>query len=284
MPYIVPLDKVKTDFPQYEVVSALTPSEQKAAFHVRDNEGIDYCLKLISPKYGIDRLNREILALQSINHPNVARLVEYTFSSTKEEQRHYMIEEFIEGDDLASEYAAGKPWEIKRSIDVINGICEGLAQIHGINVVHRDLKPSNIRLRPDDTPVIIDFGLARHLDLPDLTKTSVGAGIGTPNYFAPEQFQDTKREIDRRTDLFALGILLFQSLTGNHPFAENCSSYAELQDNVCTSEEHYKSPAFTGLPSQIKILIRKLLAKDRIHRPFEATQVSSILANIGEQV
>src|ERR1019366_6588709 len=97
-------------------------------------------------------------------------------------------------------------------------LCDGLSALKQEGIVHRDIKPENIRVKPSGAPVIIDFGLARHLSLPDLTQTVEGAAIGTPLYFAPEQFDGTKHDIDHRTDLFALGILLFEALTGEHPF------------------------------------------------------------------
>src|SRR2546423_173312 len=110
MPFIVPLAQAQADYPEYTFVVALTPSEQKAAFHVRDKAGADLCFKIIAPNYGLDRLDREIQALQSIAHPNVVGLKEYTFSSKPGRQRHYMVEEFIEGVDLATRLQPGHPW------------------------------------------------------------------------------------------------------------------------------------------------------------------------------
>src|SRR4051794_5115023 len=81
VPFVVPLAQAQRDYPNYTFVAALTPSEQKAAFHVRDQAGTDLCLKIISPNYDIDRFHREITALQSIVHPNVVGFKEYTFSA-----------------------------------------------------------------------------------------------------------------------------------------------------------------------------------------------------------
>ena len=86
MPYLVPIDEAQAHFPEFEFVAALTPSAQKAAFHVR-RSGKSLCLKLISPEYGTDRIQREILAMQAIDHPNVVRLLEYEFSAKAEKQR-----------------------------------------------------------------------------------------------------------------------------------------------------------------------------------------------------
>jgi len=186
MPYTVSIADAQASFPAYQFIKSLTPSEQKAAFHVRDSAGKDLCLKLIAPNYSFDRLTREVHALQSINHPNVVRLIEYTYSSTSEGQRHYLVEEFVEGDDLTARM--GPKWPPSDASTFFMALLHGLTAMRSANVVHRDLKPSNIRVRTDGAAVIIDFGLARHLDLPALTRTSDGAAIGTPMYFAPEQF------------------------------------------------------------------------------------------------
>lgn len=212
MPFDVTLQQASADYTEYTFLEALTPSEQKAAFHVTDSEGQHLCLKIIAPNYDLSRLNREIRALQSLDHPNVAKLKEYTFSSKQGQQRHYIVEEYIEGNDLSDILMPNQQWSNDETSRFFAEICDGLAALRRIHIVHRDLKPSNIRVRDNNSPVIIDFGVARHLDLPDITHTSQGAGIGTPLYFSPEQFVGTKYDIDHRTDLFAVGVLMYQAL------------------------------------------------------------------------
>jgi serine/threonine protein kinase len=281
MPFAVPLQQAQNDFPEYTFIEALTPSEQKAAFHVRDAQGEDLCLKIIAPNYNVDRLQREIRALQDINHPNVVALIEYTYSSTPSSQRHFMIEKFIAGKDLADEMRPGQQWDRRTAAETFVGICDGLVALEEKSIVHRDLKPNNIRLRPDGTPVVIDFGLVRLLELPDLTSTGQGAAIGTPVYFAPEQFVGTKRDIDHRTDLFALGVILFQALIGEHPFYQQGMTRQQLSDAVCSSTAFCSNFRFAALPTQWRLIIGRLLEKERLRRPASAVQVRNILESIG---
>lgn len=281
MPYVVPIADAKADYPDFEFIKALTPSAFKAAFHVRNKKGDDLCLKLLAPHNDVDRLKREIEALQRISHTNVAKLLEYTYSSTQEQHRHYMIEEFVEGDDLSARLT-GQPWQLPKVVDLFAALASGLEALRLSRVVHRDLKPSNIRVRCNDVPVIIDFGLARHLDLPDLTKTGDGAGFGTPDYFSPEQFQGTKHDIDHRTDLFAFGVLIYQALLGRHPFRTSSTTRAELEKAVCESNDCLSDADFGKLPKEWQLLVRRLLAKTRVDRPREAGQVAKILRELGE--
>ena len=282
MPYTVDIQTAIAMFPEYTFVCPLTPSEQKAAFHVKTATGADLCLKLIAPHYERDRLDREIQALQSIDNPNVVRLVEYTFSSKPGDLRHYVIEEFIEGQDLQDILMAGKKWPIKAAAEFFSSLCDGLTALREKEIVHRDLKPANIRVRPDGGPVVIDFGLARHLALPDLTQTASGAGIGTPKYFAPEQFEGTKHDIDHRTDLFALGIMMYEALTGESPFySVAMTTRAQLQQAVCHSTVHLTKASFLGLDPKWQILVRRLLEQERAKRPADAAQVASVLRKLG---
>jgi serine/threonine-protein kinase len=158
-----------------------------------------------------------------------------------------------------------------------------LAAIGDHNIVHRDLKPSNIRVRPNGHPIIVDFGLARFLDKPDLTATADGGRIGTPLYFAPEQFTGSRRDIDCRTDLFAVGVLMHQTATGAHPFYRPGMTYAELQDATCTSEAYRASAPFTALPRDWQLLIARLLEKQRVKRPKDAAQFKLLLARLGDK-
>jgi serine/threonine protein kinase len=281
MPFVVPIADAQAEYPEYRFISALTPSEQKAAFHVKDQQGQDLCLKIIAPNYSLDRLQREILALQSISHPNVVGLKEYTYSTTPGRQRHYMIEEFIEGEDLSGRLQSGRPWPTKDASIFFAALADGLAALQVRNIVHRDLKPSNIRVRPDGSPVIIDFGLARHLDMVALTRTSEGAAIGTPIYFAPEQFNGTKHDIDHRTDIFAVGVMLYQAAVGQHPFWQPTMTLQQLSDAVSNSKDYLNVPEFDSLPREWKLIISRLLEKERAKRPQGAAQVATILRKIG---
>jgi serine/threonine-protein kinase len=283
MPFSVSIEEAEAEFPEYEFVTALTPSEQKAAFHVREATGRDLCLKIVSPRYDIDRLNRELHALQQIAHPNVVRLEEYTYSSKPTGLRHYMVEEFIPGTDLADRLLGGISWVRSEAADLFAQLCDGLAALEAADVVHRDLKPQNIRVRPDATPVIIDFGLARHLTLPDLTLTRDGAQIGTPAYFAPEQFEGTKRDIDHRTDLFAVGVMLYEALVERHPFYGAGTSWAELKHAVCEGATHLTYSGFQQLPPRWQMIVSRLLSKERSQRPNSASQVAGILRRIRDE-
>lgn len=282
MPYVVDIKAAEQMFPEYTFVQPLTPSEQKAAFHVKDKAGNDLCLKLIAPNYERDRLDREIQALQTINHPNVVKLIEYTFSSKPGQQRHYIVEEFIDGKDLKDTLTPGKPWAIREVAKFFFALCDGLFAMKEKDIVHRDIKPANIRVRPNGSPVIIDFGLSRHLNLPDLTPTIAGAAIGTPRYSAPEQFEGTKHDIDHRTDLFALGILVYEALTGESPFYHSTmTTVAQLRQAVCESTVHLTKPSFQALDPKWKILLTRLLEKERAKRPSDARQVGAVLRKLG---
>jgi serine/threonine-protein kinase len=280
MPFIVSIDDAQSQYPNYNFIKALPPSEQKAAFHVQDSDGNDLCLKIISPNYSMQRLQREIHALQSLHHPNVVGLKEYTFSSREAHTRHYLIEEFVPGYDLMELLLEGNVWNYQKTIPFFMQLFDGLEALRIANLVHRDLKPSNIRVKSNSIPVIIDFGVARHLDKTDITLTEQGAALGTPAYFAPEQFKGTKYDIDHRTDLFAAGIILYQALTGFHPFYRSGMNYNELSASICDSTDYLIFQPFTNLPRDFQLIVGRLLEKDRVRRPQSAAQVRMIFQKI----
>lgn len=282
MPFLVDMKEVQADFPQYMFMGPLTPSEQKAAFHVIDKSGTHLCLKIIAPNYSLERLDREIQALQSIVHPNIVKLFEYTYSAKLGKQLHYLVEEYITGSDLSTSLVSGTAWSGKTVCSFFSCLADGLHALGEANIVHRDIKPANIRVRTDGTPVLIDFGVCRHLDLPDLTRTIDGAGLGTPRYFAPEQFEGTKYDIDHRTDLFALGVLIYEAMTGESPFAYPNMTLSELKNAVCSSTVHLNKASFKNLPQNWRIFISRLLEKERAKRPADALQVANILKKLGD--
>jgi serine/threonine-protein kinase len=277
MPFQIPIDDARKLFPDYTFVTALTASEQKAAFHVRSASGEELCLKIVNPNFGLDRLPREVEAMLRVNHPNVVEFVEYNFTVKRTGSLHYIIEKFIEGTDLSTEL--GRAWDTARAAQVFSELLDGLDELKKANIVHRDLKPSNIRMRADGKPVVIDFGLARHLDLPDITKT--GTMVGTPFYFAPEQFTGDRRLIDHRTDLFPVGLLLYYALVGRHPFESAVGDFNTLADAIRGSEDHFNHPDFANLPNGWKIVVKKLLSKQREGRFNDAAQAATAIRKVG---
>lgn len=279
MTFDVPIDEAQALFPDYEFVARLTASVQKAAFHVR-KDAHDLCLKIIAPDHEADRLQREVEALLKVEHPNVVQFVEYTFSVRKGHHRHYVIERFVDGSDL-TDLLDENPWTLADAGAFFGKLLDGLGELRRHGLVHRDLKPSNIRVRPNADPVIIDLGLARHLGRPDLTRTTQGARLGTPMYFAPEQFQGTKHDIDHRTDLFAVGILLYQALVGHHPFyGTHMRSADALEEAVCRADAHWGSARFRSLPADWQLVIKRLLERSRERRPGDAAQAANLIRRL----
>jgi serine/threonine protein kinase len=283
VPFIVPIENAQAQFPEFQFVAALTPSAQKAAFHVKDHSGRDLCLKIIAPNQALDRVEREVLAMQALQHVNVVRLIGYEYRAIAGSTRHFLVEEFIPGNDLSFYLGSNHRWSTNLIITVFGAICDGLAELQANQIVHRDLKPSNIRIRPDGaTPVIIDFGLARLLDLTSLTQSHEGAMIGTPRYFAPEQFKGSKRDIDHRTDLYALGVLIYEAAVGRHPSHDHTvQSFEQLSDAVCSSDSFINEAAFRTLPRNLQLIVRRLLEKERAKRPASASVVASVLRGLG---
>ena len=274
------MDSAKAQFPDYEFVQALTPSAQKSAFHVR-RDGKDYCLKIIAPNQALDRVQREVLAMQALDHPNVVKVLEYEYSAKAGQARHYMVEEFIAGDDLSEHMKPGQAWTIEKIASVFAPLCDGLAALEANKIVHRDLKPSNVRIRTNGSPVIIDFGLARMLDMSSITMTIDGAMIGTPRYFSPEQIRGNKRDIDHRTDLYALGVMIYEAAVGRHPsFQAAPQTMDELSAAVCTSESYVEDVAFKSLNPRFQLIVRRLLEKERAKRPANAGIVAKILREL----
>jgi serine/threonine protein kinase len=173
-------------------------------------------LKMVAPVVTaeadrVERLRREARLAASLAHPNIATV----FALEEIDGRLFMVSEYVEGPTLRDELASG-PLPVPLAVDTIITLARALAVAHGRGIVHRDLKPENIVRTPDGVLKILDFGLAIAVDGAGSRLTADGAAIGTPAYMSPEQIRGGP--IDGRSDQFALGILLYELLTGTHPF------------------------------------------------------------------
>lgn len=171
---------------------------------------------LLSNKNAVERFERESKTTAKLAHPNIVTVFDYGVLNEKEP---YLVMEYIKGESLGDKIARQGALPFATAAGIIIQICRGLQEAHSVGIIHRDLKPDNILLqdrsdRPDWVK-IVDFGIS-HLVQGAKRLTKTGKMVGTPEYIAPEQLKD--KPLDIRTDLYALGIILYETLTGRVPF------------------------------------------------------------------
>ncbi len=202
----------------------------------------------------------EARAAARLNHPNIITIHELQESGGE----IFMIMELLEGTSIAAlVQAKAVPLPLEATLDVMAQVCDGLDYAHQRAIVHRDIKPANLFLTPSGTVKILDFGIAR---LGSLHMTATGALIGTPDYMAPEQIRGD--EIDRRTDLWAVGAVLYQLLSGSKPFEGKPLS--TLLSAIAESPHVPLQLRAPAVPKGVSELVDRLLSKPRDGRPATA--------------
>ncbi|WP_445665695.1 tetratricopeptide repeat protein [Fodinibius sp. AD559] len=178
----------------------------------------------------IARFKRERQILANLNHPNIARLLDGGITN---EGLPYLVMEFVEGKPLL-EYCDQHRLDINERLKLFRSVCEAVQHAHNNAVIHRDLKPSNIMVTPDGAVKVLDFGIAKLLEPEDpgtkLFETQTGARILTLGYAAPEQVEN--QAITTKTDIYTLGILLYELFTGVHPFDMGEKDFTEIEDLI----------------------------------------------------
>jgi serine/threonine-protein kinase len=210
-----------------------------------------------------ERFFREAETAGRLNHPNIVTI----FDAGEEHDLAYIAMEFLRGKDLAGFTKQGTLLPVPKVLDIIIKSAEALDYAHGQNVVHRDIKPANIMYEPDSGNVkLTDFGIAR---ITDSSKTKTGMVLGTPSYMSPEQLQGKK--VDGRSDLFSLGVMMYQLLTGKLPFTGD--SMTTLMWNI-SREPHTDILAVRPeLPPCMKAIIDKALHKSANERYARGAQM-----------
>ncbi len=198
------------------------------------------------------RFFREAETAGRLNHPNIVTI----FDAGEEHDLAYIAMEFIDGYDLARYTKVGKLMPPKMALSVIAQCADALAFAHQQNIVHRDIKPANIMYSAKQKELkVTDFGIAR---ITDSSKTKTGMVLGTPSYMSPEQLAGKK--VDGRSDLFSLGVMMYQLLTGKLPFTGD--SMASLMFHIANEAHQPINELNKNLPSCIMKIIDKALAKD----------------------
>lgn len=239
---------------------------------------------LVSDVTVVKRFEREALAASRLNNPNCISI--FGFGQEDDGELLWMAMEFILGRDLGEIIAEDSPLATQRIIHILSQVCEALDEAHSANIIHRDLKPANIvcfdHRRTKDFVKVLDFGIAKIVD-PEpgddyQALTRDGIVCGTPAYMSPEQVQGFP--LDNRSDLFSLGIILYQTLTGQLPFF--AESAVEVATKIVIDEPVPPSKARPdwSYPAELETVVLKLLAKKKEERYSNAMDVRDDLKEV----
>jgi len=249
-------------FGDYEILKKLGEGGMGAVYLARDiNLQREVAIKIIAPELSrhtrlISRFRVEAIAQAKLNHTNIVTI--HSFS--QEKNIYYIVMEYVEGISLKEAINENLP--VLRSLKIFSQILEGVGYAHSQGVIHRDIKPANVFLTSDQTAKIGDFGIAKVEGIEGLTRT--GTGIGSPVYSAPEQILG--ETIDGRTDIFSLGVTLYEMLTGA-PYLKitGDTDYTALKKAL---EYNPPKPSTINpdIPAELDAMVMKSIAKDPAHR------------------
>jgi serine/threonine protein kinase/Tfp pilus assembly protein PilF len=261
---------------RYQIIEELGKGGMGKVYKVFDQEvQAKMALKLIRPevsadKNTIDRFRNELKIARDISHKNICRM----YDLGRESGSYFITMEYVSGEDLKSFIRRARQLVVGTTILIAKQVCDGLAEAHRAGVVHRDLKPGNIMIDKEGNAKIMDFGIARSISVKGIT--GAGVMIGTPEYMSPEQVEG--KEVDERSDIYSLGIILYEMLTGQVPFEGD----TPFTVGVKQKSEIPRDPKSLNaqIPEDLNRLILKCLDKDRERRYQSADDLKTNLEKI----
>jgi serine/threonine protein kinase/tetratricopeptide (TPR) repeat protein len=261
---------------RYQVIEELGHGGMGRVYKVLDAKiGEKVALKLLRPEAGLDRKSLERFAnelklARKIRHKNVCQM----FDLGEDQGTRYITMEYVHGEDLKQLIRKVGRLSPSQAVAIARQMCEGLEEAHKLGVVHRDLKPQNIMVDADGDIRIMDFGIAKSLSV----KSTTGAGvmIGTPEYMSPEQVEG--QDVDQRSDIYSLGVILFEMLTGRPPFAGETPLSVAHKHKYEAPEDPRKLN--TQVSGDLARVVLKCLAKNAAQRYQRAGELGTELGRI----
>lgn len=258
------------EFPQLRDIESLDAGGQKEVFSARTGAGARVVLKLFHATANPECVVRELNAVRGLADSRVPRILEVGTARSNVGQHIWFIEEFVEGETLRKRVQQGpqSPGDVRRWAEQL---LSTLVAAEAAAVVHRDIKPENIILDTNGDAWLIDFGIARHLALESVTPTSAFRGPHSPGYAPPEQFENAKHEVDARSDLFALGVVLFECIEGRNPYLLGAANADEVLHRVASTDLP-RASVQTGISTSFADLIQSMTRRPRSQRPISASE------------
>lgn len=247
---------------RYEIIEQLGRGGMGTVYKVFDKKiEEDIAIKVLKPeianeKNTIARFSNELKLARKITNKNVCKM----FDLNEHEDQHFITMEYVPGEDLKSFIRRSGQVSIGKTVSISKQICHGLAEAHQLGVVHRDLKPSNIMIDKEGNAKIMDFGIARSTEAEGITEA--GVIMGTPEYMSPEQVEGD--EVDTRSDIYSLGVILYELVTGNAPFKGKTPISIAFKHKTDTPQEPSKFNIQVN--EGLSRIILKCLEKDRKRR------------------
>jgi serine/threonine-protein kinase len=265
---------------RYEVIEELGRGGMGNVYRVVDKKiNEEMALKLLHPviateKKTIERFKNELKLARKITHKNVCRM----YDLNEEEGTPFITMEYVPGEDLKGMIRMTGQLSVGRALSISKQICEGLTEAHHLGVVHRDLKSRNIMIDKEGNARIMDFGIARSLKAEGIT--GEGMMIGTPEYMSPEQVKG--EEADQRSDIYSLGIVLFEMVTGKIPFEGDTSISIALKHK--TEEPPNPLDFNAQIPEELSTVILKCMKKEKEERYLSIGDLFSDLEKIEKEI
>ncbi|MEM9190071.1 MAG: serine/threonine-protein kinase [Myxococcota bacterium] len=265
---------------RFRLLSPIDRGGVGVVYRAQDLEGGEVAVKLLrSELFAIpqiaERFERELELSSAIAHPNVIRSI--ARAKRTSEDPAFLVTEFVEGETLAHRIHRAGRLGTEPALRIMKELLAGLAAIHDAGVVHRDLKPSNVLLSAEDERVkIFDFGMATYREgLVAVGLTPLGLSVGTPSYCSPERIRGGVAPASA-ADIYSVGVMLFEMLTGALPFAG--SSHSELCDRILTAPPP-PTRVFVpgGVEPRLESIIHACLAKEPGNRPISACAVRDVI-------